>query len=261
MPRISNFNVFLIVLWWPLPFLPGVGWETVFCVFLLTVLIGFFKLLANATPPEPWKRDLVERHPIPGKKIALAFVGLEVVLILFIWVFGAGREQVEPYASWLAPFAEAAIRYVPKFRFTVDKLIELGLPERANLIVVAWTIAYLAQIPVAALWVPPVLRRMREGASERLLSNLRHRPILFRLLTIFCIIAVLIVALVADEIRSIGRHNYFSDFITNDASLFYKVLSSSTVLIQSGILLLVFLFFFRVKGRTEAVETGDTRAS
>ncbi|HEX5779431.1 MAG TPA: hypothetical protein VFY21_11375 [Xanthobacteraceae bacterium] len=232
-------------------------WDDSFDLFLLTFAAGVIKIVSGDAEQDPFRwKNLAPRHEIPWKKIALVIVCLEAVLILFIWTFGAGREQVQPYVGWLTPFAEIATQSLPRFKTTADKLVNLGLPGRANLIVVAGAIAYLAQIPIAALWVPPVWRRYRElPPPEGMRSRVYRWPIFYRSLYAVFAAGLLWFVVFAPEVRDSFRYNFFSYFITHDPSLLYRVVFYSTAFLQMTVVCVIALFGLPIKSPTQTIKT------
>jgi hypothetical protein len=242
--HISAFHLFVVALWWPLPFLPGVRWEDLIAPAGLTLFALMLKVLSNLPAQEPYRwANLQERHRVSWTKLMLALIGLEAVLLLFIHVFGNGREQSEPYAAWLAPLGEWLVHAIPKFTFMAAKLAEMGVPERVHVVVVAWAIAYAGQIVLAAIWAPPLWRRLRElppppGAA---LASPRPDSSFVRGSCILFVIILVGLALFhpeASELRS--RKELFHEFETRDADLLYRVVFNATLYWQLAILCLIF---------------------
>lgn len=254
--QISPFKLFLFALWWPLPFLPGLRWEDIIAPMGLTIfaLIGKYMYGLPVQQPYNWE-DLEERHRIPWKRLMLALIGLEAVLLLFIRIFGNGHEQLEPYAGWIAPFGNMLVDAIPKFTLMAGKLVEMGSPERVNVLVVAWAIAYLAQIALAAFWAPAFWRRLRERplppgqaqaqASGWRLSFARVACIVFAIL----LIGMAILHPEASELR--GRRDLFSDFERRDVHLLYHVVFHSILYWQVAVLCLLFPIAARREQRLE----------
>ncbi len=260
MRRISAFHLFLIALWWPLPLLPGVRWEDAITPFILSCFAWFLKLVGNqpAQQRHRWE-GATERHRVPWKELIIALIALEAVLLLFIRVFGSGQEQVEPYAGWLAPIGEALTPMLPKFRLMAGKLVEMGVPERVNLVVVAWAIGYAGQIALAALWVPPTLRRFREATPPDEVANAgRWRRRFLRWSAVLFVVVVLILAIFDPEAKDVrGRKELFHEFETRDVDLLFRVVLHSTMYWQVAFFCLLYPMLFRARAQPRGTTAAE----
>jgi hypothetical protein len=252
----SAFNLFLIALWWPLIFLPGARWEDMIAPMGLSLFGLMLRALSRLPSERERWRDIKDRHRVPWQKVMWALIGLEAVLLAFILIFASSREQTEPFAGWLAPLAATLIGALPKFSAMADKLIEMGVPERVNPIVVAWGIAYVAQVGIAALWVPPAWRRLREGPLPPERANLTLAGKIW--LSVLCVLSfggIMILAILhpeASETR--GRKELFHEFETRDSNLLYRVVFNSTMYWQSAFFCLVSPFAYFRRRRPQRFE-------
>jgi hypothetical protein len=236
-----------IALWWPLPFLPGVWWPTAIFLGGLT-FAGLIALGLEAVTPKqkPLKTGSSRVHYPTLRAFGPAFLALEVILFVHIRTFGGGREGTDPYAEILAPIADIIVSTLPKFRKMAETLVEMGVGERGDLIVVAWAIAYLGQVAIALLWVPVFWRNAPHAWRSSRLRELRwYHFVGFWIVMLFVLPWALLWYPEVGDVRS--RREIFGNFERNDVELFYRTLFYSFFYWQGlfGLILLTIVYPLR----------------
>jgi hypothetical protein len=229
--------LFIVALLWPLSFLRDVRWhDDAIALFVYSFLIlpvwGAAAVAPKAQSVESqFFRDTLRLALV---RVAVALIGLELLLVVFLRIFGGDHAGVSPHDDILAPIAEMAAALVPKFQSMAAKMSEIGENRRINVVVCAWLLALAGQIPIAVVWWRPFWRLR----SVTMLTRKERLPYAALIIMFGFVVVLSSFILFASDVHIQRRlKEVFFDFERNDFDLFYRALLSSTTLGQLLVLL------------------------